>query len=214
MMSFENPETTQPDSVRRRHLCVGAWQRRSVANGPGERFVLWLQGCPFRCAGCINPQFWSSAGGNWLPVSDVAAKILGTPGVEGVTYSGGEPLAQARGLALLSRRLQRAGLSVFCYTGYTLEQARRLDDPWVSRLLARVDVLVDGPYVREHAANLPWRGSANQRVHFLSPRYRDSSTTLDQVGTDIELTVGDGRLAMTGHWPAGLWERLQEILKQ
>ena len=92
-------------------LNLGAIQERSAVNGPGERFVLWLQGCPLRCPGCCNPEFQPLVPRHLLVVEELAGRILAVPGIEGVTYSGGEPTVQARGLACLSERLRPAGLS-------------------------------------------------------------------------------------------------------
>ena len=78
-------------------ITAADWEERSVVNGPGERFVLWLQGCPFRCRGCFNPAFLPFAGGRRVLVAEMAERILSVPGVEGVTYSGGEPMAQRAG---------------------------------------------------------------------------------------------------------------------
>ncbi|MCL4487057.1 MAG: radical SAM protein [Chloroflexi bacterium] len=194
-------------------LNVAAWQERSVAAGPGVRFVVWLQGCPLRCQGCINPDFLPIEPRNVLPVSQLAHRIAVTSGIEGVTYTGGEPMVQARGLALLSEALASTGLSILCYSGYTLEQLQACSDPWIDRLLRCTDILIDGPYVRERAAILRWRGSNNQRIHFLTPKYRGLAGSLRADQAEIEFSVGVDALTVTGTWPKSLLERLAPRLR-
>jgi len=195
-------------------LNVGTWLERSLANGPGERFALWLQGCPLRCPGCFNPEYLPLEPRHLIPVEEMAGRILAVHGIEGVTYTGGEPTLQAGGLALLSERLRRAGLTVVCYSGYTLEQLQARDDPWIKGLLTYVDILIDGPYVREKAANLLWRGSTNQRVHFLTPTYRHLAGEVDRRPAEVEFAIGHETLTTTGTWPPGFLERLKEVLER
>lgn len=167
---------------------------RSAANGPGERFVVWVQGCPLGCAGCWNPDTWSFARRNVCEVADLSAAIRATQGIEGVTFTGGEPFAQARALAELGRALQESGLSVFVFTGYDLEE---LTEDAHQALLGVTDVLVSGRFVQaERAGGLTWRGSRNQRVHFLTPRYG----LVDMVDVpEVEFHLGaDGGLTVTG----------------
>jgi anaerobic ribonucleoside-triphosphate reductase activating protein len=195
------------------HLNLGAWMPRSTANGPGERFVLWLQGCPLRCPGCINPELWPFVERTVVGVEEMAGRILATRGIEGVTYTGGEPTVQARALALLSERLRPAGLTVVCYSGYTLEQLKARSDEWIERLLASVDVMIDGPYVQELAAPLLWRGSTNQRVRFLSPAYRRLAEFVDSGPGQVEFSIDKDSFTATGMWPPGLLERLEDLLR-
>lgn len=126
--------------------------------------------------------------------------ILETEGVEGVTFTGGEPFAQARALTALAERARTAGLSVFVFTGYNLEELTRPDH---LTLLAVTDVLIAGRYVEsKRATDLTWRGSANQRVHFLSDRYGPSD--MADVA-EVEFYVdNDGTLTVTGFPDAGL----------
>ena len=56
-------------------LNVARWITRSRVNGPGERFVLWLQGCSLRCPGCWNPDTWSHAPRQVLPIDAVLAEV-------------------------------------------------------------------------------------------------------------------------------------------
>ena len=167
---------------------------RSEANGPGERFVVWVQGCPLACAGCWNPDTWSFARRDVREVSELVAEITGTRGIEGVTFTGGEPFSQARALAEVARRVRAEGLSVFVFTGYELGE---LSAAAQRALLDETDVLVSGRYVEtERAEGLPWRGSRNQRVHFLSGRYVDRD--MDD-SPEVEVRIGrDGEVSLTG----------------
>ena len=185
----------------------------STANGPGRRFVLWLQGCRQDCPGCVNQQFLPLVDRHLVSIDEMAERILAVDDIEGVTYSGGEPMLQARGLTLLSRRLRLAGLSVFCYTGLELSSLRQPGDPWVSSLLDSVDVLVDGPYRRDQAACLPWRSSYNQQVHFLTDRYRHLAEQVDQPATEVEFILGREGFTATGNWPEGFLDRVLELLR-
>jgi len=184
-----------------------------VANGPGERFVLWVQGCPKRCPGCINPDMQPMIARHLVPVGEMADRIRSVPGLEGVTYTGGEPMAQARPLALLSELLRPCGLTIVCYTGCTLEELAAAGDPWVRRLLGNVDILIDGPYLREEAAKLLWRGSRNQRVLFLTDAYRRLADEVDRPVSEVEFTVTAQGFTATGIWPEGLLERLRDALR-
>lgn len=166
----------------------------SRANGPGERFVLWVQGCPLACPGCWNADTWAFERRDLRSVDALATEILATQGIEGVTFSGGEPFQQARSLAALAERLQAAGLSVFIFSGHTLEE---LTSPVHRALLAHTDVLVAGRYDRNRRmAMAGWRSSENQTTHFLSDRYGPT----DAEGVpEAEIHVSaDGTLSFTG----------------
>jgi anaerobic ribonucleoside-triphosphate reductase activating protein len=195
-------------------LNIGAWQVRSTVNGPGVRFVLWLQGCQLRCPGCVNEQFQPIVARNVTSITETVAKVLTTDGIEGITYTGGEPMLQAHALALLSEILCRVGLTVVCYTGYTLNILRRQKDPWVQTLLDHIDVLIDGAFLREQAANLLWRGSRNQQVHFLTDIYRPWEARVNDSTTQVEFTLSDSGFTTTGVWPAGLIEQIEETLQR
>jgi anaerobic ribonucleoside-triphosphate reductase activating protein len=183
------------------------------AEGPGRRFALWFQGCPLRCPGCCNPEMLPFEGGESMRLDPLIAQIeemAHSQGVEGITLLGGEPLAHAAGAAALAEAMQRRGLSVMVFTGYTLEEARRLPDPAVSRLLDCTDILVDGPYLREQPeTRRRWIGSANQRIHFLSDRYRADDPRWLLPNT-LEIRLRGPELSVNGfpaRSAAGLWKR-------
>jgi anaerobic ribonucleoside-triphosphate reductase activating protein len=141
-----------------------------------------------------------------------AAKPTGLH-VEGLTLLGGEPLAHAPAALELARAARRLGLSVMVFTGYTLEEAWELADPAVARLLAETDILVDGPYRRDQPERQRrWVGSANQRVHFLTPRC-DPDDPRWRLPNTLEIRLQGGTLSVNG-FPApspsavAFWKRL------
>ncbi|GAA2902785.1 hypothetical protein GCM10010472_71240 [Pseudonocardia halophobica] len=168
-------------------LVVAATHRSCHVLGPGNRYALWVQGCPFRCPGCVSPQWLAFTGGKRLAVDDLVLDIVSFA-VDGLTVSGGEPFAQAAGLVALVRQIRQSrDLSLCCYTGYTLEALRR-GSPAQRELLGLVDLLVDGPYVRSRHAPLRWRASTNQRLHVLTDRHLDVLTEPDDpAGLQIEI---------------------------
>ena len=182
------------------------------AEGPGKRFALWFQGCPLRCPGCCNPEFIPFAGGETMTLADVLRKLDDARGlgIEGVTLLGGEPLAHAAGSAALARAARDCGLTVMVFSGFTIEQVRAQADPDVDAVLAHTDILVDGPYVREQPdTTRRWIGSTNQRIHFLSDRYRADDPCWRERNT-LEIRVRGDEVSVNG-FPApravGLWRK-------
>ena len=136
----------------------------SIVDGRGLRFTLFTQGCPHRCEGCHNPQTHDFDGGREMSTDEIVAIILKNPLTDGVTFSGGEPFAQARDCAAIARAVREKGLNVWAYSGYTFEQLLAGSDD-MRELLSLCDVLVDGPFIlAQRSLSLKWRGSANQRV--------------------------------------------------
>lgn len=156
--------------------------------GPGDRFVVWVQGCGIVCDGCTSPSWIPFEGGAPVAVADLAARVAGEA-VDGLTLSGGEPFAQADALAdLVSAVREHRDLSVMSYTGYTREHLERHGTRGQRRLLGLLDLLVDGPYLRSRHGDLRWRGSANQRIHVLTPRHADVAGLPDtSVGLQFEI---------------------------
>ena len=137
----------------------------SIVDGPGIRFTTFCQGCPHHCPGCQNPETWPFEGGFEVTPEEVVEHVKRNPLTRGVTFSGGEPFAQAAAHAELARRLKAAGYEVASYTGYTFEQLLEEQDPAKLDLLQQLDILVDGPFRQEELSlELRFRGSANQRI--------------------------------------------------
>ena len=184
--------------------------------GPGRRAVVWFQGCPFRCRGCITPDALSFDGGTVMDVEEVVRGINTRGGIDGVTCSGGEPFAQPEALAAILHGTRRLRLGSIVFSGYELDCLRRLGSrrPAVADALALVDVLIDGVYIE--AANVSktgLRGSDNQRIHFLTDRGRselDYFSTYDRGAFEIlPTTAGEAMLVGVPNRRAGsVWQIL------
>ena len=144
-------------------LQVAGFAEESIVDGPGLRFVIFLQGCPIHCPGCQNPQTWDFGGGTTVSSQDILDKIRRDPIVHGVTFSGGEPFEQAAALLPLARELKRLGYHLMAFSGHTLEKLVARKE--CLELLELLDLLVDGPFVEaEKSLELRFRGSRNQRI--------------------------------------------------
>ena len=94
----------------------------------------------------------------------ILAIVKENPLCKGVTFSGGEPFAQAEGFAKLGKLLKQAGYEVAAYSGYTFEQLLS-GTPEQKELLSTIDILIDGPFLQaEKSLELSFRGSRNQRI--------------------------------------------------
>jgi len=176
-------------------LNLSAWRFNSRANGPGKRMVIWVQGCPFRCPSCQNPDYLEFRLNQVVSVNQIWLEFKQRPDLEGISFSGGEPFAQAVALADLAQRVQEIGKTVVVWTGFTLEQLQTEKIQGAKDLLAHVDLLIDGKFIQEQAGIYPLRGSANQRLHFLSGRITE--TQLDNIPRQ-EWIVTENNLFYTG----------------
>lgn len=96
-----------------------------TVDGPGIRFVVFMQGCPLQCKYCHNRDTWEINAGNVWTIDELIEKILRSkPYMDasngGVTVSGGEPLLQAKFVTELFKKLQNLGIHT------ALDTARKL----------------------------------------------------------------------------------------
>ena len=173
--------------------------------GPGLRAAAWVQGCCFNCPGCISPEWIPKQLARQVTPQDLASELLANPEIEGLTFSGGEPMLQAAGLASVVRlarlqrqQLQQAPLSVISFTGFTLEQLRRNPArmPGVEDFLGEIDVLIDGLYRAELNDSRGLRGSSNQRIHYLTGRL--TGADFENKPRQSEVHIGDGYAFLVG----------------
>ena len=136
----------------------------SIVDGPGIRVTVFCQGCPHHCPGCHNPETWDFGCGTDVPAEAIVDIVKSNPLCRGVTFSGGEPFAQAAGFAKLAKLLKEQGYEVASYSGYTFEELLEGSEDQ-KKLLEAIDILIDGPFLlAEKSLEIAFRGSRNQRI--------------------------------------------------
>lgn len=153
---------------------IHSWDLSTGVDGPGTRFVLFVNGCPLRCLYCANPDTWHMRDGREATVDEVMAEVAKyrdfvTTAGGGVTVTGGEPLLQPAFTAGILRRCKEAGLHTALDTSGFLG-ARATDE-----LLADTDlVLLD---IKSFDVNTYRKLTGGE----LSPTL-DFATRLDRLG--------------------------------
>ena len=185
--------------------------------GPGRRYVLWTQGCKKNCRGCIFPAGRNlNSGGEWISIEKLFAEIKISAeknSLTGITISGGEPFLQPAALARLVYFVRKETLlDVMIFSGYRLEELQRRNDKATNFLLENVDLLIDGEYIENLNTNTIYRGSENQRVHFLSKKYLPFKKKIEQTkNRSIEfVSKEDGELFMIGVPPKDFEKKFLE----
>ncbi|MCE2903434.1 MAG: radical SAM protein [Anabaena sp. CoA2_C59] len=182
------------------YLNIMGYVDKSEVNGPGCRAVVWVQGCNRECSGCFNPDSWAFEINDLVAIDTLAESILRNPHNTGVTFSGGEPFWQAPALTILAKKLKAAGLNIMSFTGFTIQQLQSNSaPPGAKELLAELDILIDGPYVKSLAISSPDSpvSSSNQRVNIFNPEFADKITwASDQIEVHI---LKDGNRIVTGY---------------
>ncbi|MHB8163768.1 MAG: 4Fe-4S single cluster domain-containing protein [Methanoregula sp.] len=195
-------DTNDPGCRRKSTINLAGFLARSSVNGPGIRAVVWVQGCPLHCEGCFNPQFLPFSKAEEVTPSSLADRICAQEPVDGVTFSGGEPFAQADALGELGELLQEHDHSIVTFTGFSPERVLASTRPAWKRLLAVTDLLIAGPYIPSLKCDIPWIGSSNQRIIALTdtiPLPESHASLSTTSGHLAEFTIHtDGTLTATG----------------
>lgn len=152
----------------------GNIKKCDIADGIGVRVSLFVSGCRHCCKGCFQPETWSFDYGKEF-TKDTENEILDALSpdyIDGLTLLGGEPF-EPENQSVLYPFLKKVRekfkeKSIWCYSGYTIEQLTSQTHPVteVTRpMLELIDVLVDGEFVQElKNISLKFRGSSNQRI--------------------------------------------------
>ena len=141
-------------------------RKMDIADGPGVRVSIFMQGCTFNCKNCFNPETHEFNGGKEL-TDDTIARVLElceNENIEGLSILGGEPMHPKNidGTTKLAKEFKEKypNKNIWVWTGFLFD--KDLKDKEVMKY---IDVLVDGQYVDElHDPKLKWKGSSNQRV--------------------------------------------------
>lgn len=169
------------------------------ANGPGKRFVLWLQGCTLGCPGCFNPDTHASHGGKPVETGDLVKQIIELEGsIDGISITGGEPLQQPEPLLEFLKDIRRStNLSIILFTGYTWSEAAVI--PFASEVLASSDVVLAGRYNNLKHLAKDLRGSSNKSIHFITNRFHAEQFT--RVPDAEVIILDNGDISVTGIFP-------------
>jgi anaerobic ribonucleoside-triphosphate reductase activating protein len=198
-------------------MLIHGFVAHSQVNGPGVRAVIYFQGCNLGCASCWNPATHAFTGLS-REAHDIAERVAAahwSHTIEGVTFSGGEPMQQALDLFDVIRLLKRARreISIGMYSGYS---ERELDSGgfWTRYGIAQearrriwedikqhLDFAVLGRFVAGRPSKLPLRTSANQVLRLFSDRYREEHFKPLEFEVHIE---PDGLVHITGFPLSGL----------
>ena len=146
-----------------RYNCI---RKMDIADGPGVRVSVFMQGCAFHCKNCFNSETWDFEKGKEF-TDDVIEHILDLCNedyVAGLSILGGEPMhpRNIEGTTRLAKAFKERypNKNLWVWSGFLFDR-----DLKEKEVLKYVDVLVDGQYVDElHDFRLKWRGSSNQRV--------------------------------------------------
>ena len=138
-----------------------------IANGPGVRVSLFVQGCPIHCPGCFNQETWDFNGGKLFSVGTERMVIESIESISehiaGLSILGGEPLCNEN-IPAVSGLAKMFGWTfpnktIWLWTGYEWEYVKDLP------IMDYIDVCVAGPFdVTKRDLSLKWCGSSNQQV--------------------------------------------------
>lgn len=186
---------------------IHSFESFGTVDGPGIRFVVFLQGCPLRCKYCHNPDTWT-AGGNEYTAEEVVERALryrnyfGDKG--GVTVTGGEPLLQIEFVTELFTRLKEKGVHTCVDTsGFTFRKDDEKCLQAFEKLLPVADLfLLDIKHIDEErckeltgqsnantlafAKYLSERGKAMWIRQVLVPDWTDSEESLQRTRAFID----------------------------
>ena len=168
--------------------------KNSGVNGPGDRFVIWTQGCRKGCKNCYNPETWSHYKNNLITIEEIIEEIK-ISSATGVTISGGDPFEQPEELFYLLGKIKQLDLSdgVIVFSGYTIDEIRVREE--LRKCLDYIDVLIDGLYIDEKRISSGLAGSSNQEFHFLTDKISRDNILIDQ---EVEIHFSSGLIQITG----------------
>ncbi len=145
---------------------IHSFQSLGAVDGPGLRYVIFMQGCPYTCPYCHNPDAKSFGGGKEYTSDEIVERVLryrtyfGEDG--GVTVSGGEPLMQCEFVAELFEKLHKNGINT------ALDTAGIKPSDMARRVLMHTDtVLCDLKYPTEEGYERYFSASLSDTLEFL-----------------------------------------------
>ncbi|MDO8301875.1 MAG: 4Fe-4S single cluster domain-containing protein [Sedimentisphaerales bacterium] len=167
----------------------------SLVNGPGNRCVVWVQGCSRKCPGCFNPHTHAHTPVRLIDPVILGNRLIQLENITGLTISGGEPFEQAQGCSKLARTFRSTEKSIMVFTGCTLKELQLSHNRHIQEFLAAIDILVAGPYIESLACTPTlWRASSNQILHCLTDLGTRQVQQTTREPADVQIRT-DGALA-------------------
>ena len=143
--------------------------RNDVVNGYDVCVSVWVQGCPFHCDGCHNPQTWSFGLGIEVEEDDFIHQVIAAIGDNNIQRNlsllGGEPLCEQNApfVKKLINEVKEVypNIKIYIWTGYKWEDLTSDQ----MRVVELSNVIIDGEFqLQLRDISLPFRGSSNQRI--------------------------------------------------
>lgn len=169
--------------------------------GPGVRTAIWFQGCKRNCKGCMSPDSRPIGGGRAVNVNEVVDAIVKEKdNIEGITISGGEPFLQADELHYLLESIrEKTDLGVIIYSGYKIDQLKDMQSAKIDQIINELaDLIIDGEYIDELNDGIALRGSSNQKLNFITDRYRDFQSLYESHKRDAEVIASEKDMFFVG----------------
>ena len=154
-------------------------RKMDIANGPGVRVSIFMQGCTFNCFNCFNPETHDFNGGKEFSdeTIDKVLNLCSKEYIRGLSILGGDPLHPKNidGTTRLAKKFKQKfpNKTAWLYTGYIWDDIKDLE------AVKYLDVVVDGPFEKKLLdPQLHWKGSANQRVIDVQPSLKNNDIVL------------------------------------
>ncbi|UTR12090.1 radical SAM protein [Evansella sp. LMS18] len=181
--------------------------------GYGNRVGIWTVGCPHRCFRCCNEELQPADDTKEVPLEKIYTLISNIKeSVDGVTLSGGDPFFQAEELNNLVNWLKEKGIDdILIYSGFTLEELRKMNNVYINDVLSKIAVLIDGKYVEELNDDLPMRGSSNQRIHIFKDEFKKKYEDLLKGDRTIQPLIVENNIITLGIPPKNYKNSLKEF---
>lgn len=144
-----------------------------ATNGRGINVSFWVQGCPFHCEGCHNPETWDFNGGLLENKEDIINKIIKLISANGIIRNfsvlGGEPLCESNRVDVCdiieAVRTQYPNILIYLWTGYNYENLLQENNEYINKIFSNIDYLIDGNFqLDKKDITLKLRGSSNQNI--------------------------------------------------
>lgn len=153
-----------------------------IANGPGFRVSIYVQGCNNHCPGCFNPETWDFEGGREFTdkVKNKFLELGKSKKIAGFSILGGEPLQQGKDMLDLVKEIKETypDKTIWMWTGCVYEELT----PEQLEIVKYVDVLIDGRFdAKLKSLRSRYKGSSNQRVIDIAKTLKEGKCVLHEL---------------------------------